>query len=62
MSNTKPLADENTTDIYWQMLMEIESRTNPERDILNKLLVEGAYRNWNRLHPDRKPVNPRWMK
>lgn len=60
MSN-KPHADDITTSIYWQMLVEIESRTDPKKDILDKHLVEGAYRHWNALHPDVKPMVPRWL-
>lgn len=54
--------DDITESIYWQMLMEIESTTNPEKDILNKSLVEGAMRHWNKMHPKQVPVEPRWAK
>ena len=34
---------ENIISVYWQMLAEIEGRTDPKKDILNARLVEGAY-------------------
>jgi hypothetical protein len=34
---------ENFISVYWQMLSDIESRTNPDTDILDKILVEGAH-------------------
>lgn len=58
---TKQVVD-NTLSVYWQMLGEIESKTNPEKDILNRCLVEGAYRHWNKLFPSNKPLKPRWEK
>lgn len=54
--------DENTESLYWQMLMEVESKTNPEKDVLGKLLVEAAYNHWNKKHPKTRPVKPRWAK
>jgi hypothetical protein len=39
---------ENFISVYWQMLREIESNTDPKKDILNKHLVDGAYRLLNR--------------
>lgn len=33
----------NFLSVYWQMLAEIEAKTDPEKDVLNKILVEGAY-------------------
>ncbi len=35
---------ENLLSVYWQLLAEVESRTDPKKDVLNKLLVEGAYK------------------
>lgn len=58
-TDDKPHADANTSDLYWQMLMEIESHTRPN-DVLGKMLVEAAYRHWKRLHPESK-AEPRWL-
>jgi hypothetical protein len=57
-----PIRDavENTLDVYWEMLMQMESHTDPKKDILNKDLVERAYKNWNMLHPQSLPIKPRW--
>lgn len=54
--------DENTESIYWQMLRTIESNTNPNKDVLNKILVESAYNHWNTTHPNNKPMKPSWIK
>jgi hypothetical protein len=35
---------ENILDIYWQMLMQIESHTKPEKQPLDAHLVEAAYK------------------
>jgi hypothetical protein len=56
----KPHADENTRDLFWQLLMEVESHTRPE-DVLGKMLVEAGYRRWKLLHPESR-VKPRWEK
>lgn len=53
--------DENTETLYWAMLMEIESKTR-ENDALGKHLVESAYRHWNTMHPENKPMLPRWLR
>jgi hypothetical protein len=54
-------ANDITESIYWQMLMDLESHMRSD-DTLGKLLVEGAYKHWNRLHPDNTPMSPRWNK
>lgn len=50
----------NIISVYWQMLREIESHTNPENDVLNKLLVEGAYKVLDRANIHKGKV--RWEK
>lgn len=49
---------DNVLSIYWQMLGQIESRTNPKEDILDKLLVEDAYNVLNRIGYTHH--RPRW--
>ncbi len=49
---------EDLFDIYWQLLNAIEMHTDPKEDILNKLLVESAYKVVNR-HGLSKHT-PRW--
>jgi len=51
---------ENILSVYWQMMREIECHTNPEKDPLNALLIEGAYKVLNRagIHDGQ----PRWKK
>ncbi len=39
---------ENFISVFWQMMREIEERTDPEKDKLNKILVDGAYNILNR--------------
>jgi len=51
---------ENFISVYWQMLAEIESRTDPKKDILNALLVEGAYKVLDRSGIIKRV--PRWKK
>ena len=51
---------ENILSVYWQLLAEVEGRTNPETDILDKYLVEGAYNLLNRCRISQ--VRPRWEK
>ena len=50
--------NENLLSVYWQMLREIESHTDPKKDPTNAILVEGAYRVLNRcgIHDGK----PRW--
>lgn len=56
-----PTMDDNTKDLFWQMLREIEEHCDPKKDILNKLLVEAAYKHWNKCHPNNHcPPEPRW--
>jgi len=52
--------NDNFLSIYWQMLGEIESHTDPEKDVLNKILVEGAYKVLHRsgIYTNTKP---RWQ-
>lgn len=52
--------DSNTQDLFWQMLREIESNTDPKNDVLNKMLVEAAYKHWNKNNPENRPLKPRW--
>ena len=40
---------DNILSIYWQMLSKIERETDPEKDSLDKILVEGAYTALNRI-------------
>lgn len=35
---------ENILSVYWQLLKEVESKTDPNTDLLNALLVNGAYK------------------
>lgn len=61
MNNVIPQNEvSNILSIYWQMLQEIEANTNPEKDPLNKLLVEGAYKVLNRAGISEQ--KPRWIK
>ncbi len=41
--------DETTFSIYWAMLMELESKVDDHDPVL-KLMIEGAYRHWNKVH------------
>lgn len=56
---SESLMDNNTEDVFWAMLMDLESCTRQE-DILRKMLVESAYRHWNNMHPGNTPKFPRW--
>lgn len=49
---------ENLLSVYWQLLGEVEGRTNPKIDILDKVLVEGAYNVLNRIGATK--ARPRW--
>jgi hypothetical protein len=56
---------ENILDIYWQMLVQVESKVNPRDDVLDKRLVEAAYIVLNRVatktgHHNNK-LHPRWL-
>lgn len=61
MSTYKIPEDEidNFVSVYWQMLAELEARIDPDKDVLDRRLVEGAYRVLNRsgIFPNAKP---RW--
>lgn len=48
----------NVLSIYWQMLQEIESRTDPKRQVLDAHLVQGAYNLLNRIGST--DARPRW--
>tara|TARA_R110000803_G_C11709167_1_gene286647 strand:+ start:47 stop:262 length:216 start_codon:yes stop_codon:yes gene_type:complete len=48
----------NVLSIYWQMLQEIESRTDPKRQVLDAHLVQGAYNVLNRIGST--DARPRW--
>jgi hypothetical protein len=56
---------ENILDIYWQMLVQLESNVNPRDDILDKRLVEAAYIVLNRVGEKTQHHNcklkPRWL-
>lgn len=40
---------ESTLSLFWQMLRQIESKTCPDKDPLDALLVTGAYNLLNRI-------------
>lgn len=46
--------------VYWQLLCELESKTQPDKDPWAKLLVEGAYNVLNRINYT--DARPRWEK
>lgn len=50
---------ENVLSLFWQMLSEIESRTHPETDVLNKSLVEGGFEVMQRIGVT--TGRPRWV-
>lgn len=50
----------NVLSVYWQLLIEVESKTDVVKDPLGKLLVEGAYKVLNRS--DITQAKPRWEK
>jgi hypothetical protein len=58
MKNIPTNEQDNVLSIYWQMLGQIESRTKPKEDILDKLLVKGAYNVLNRIGYTNH--RPRW--
>ena len=41
---------DNMVSVYWQMLRELESRIDPDKDIMDKILVEGAFNILNRCN------------
>jgi len=51
---------ENILSAYWQLLSEVECKTNPVKDPSNKVLVEGAYNILNRAGISKE--RPRWEK
>jgi putative ribosome biogenesis GTPase RsgA len=40
---------DNLMDIYWQMLVTLESKCDPKKDLLDKNLVEAGYKVLNRI-------------
>ncbi len=49
---------DNFVSVLWQLLREVESKTDPKTDPTNVCLVEGGYRLLNRtVFPN---VKPRW--
>lgn len=49
--NTQNIPDSempNILSVYWQMMKELESRIDPEKDSIDKHLVNGAYKVLNR--------------
>lgn len=51
---------DNIIGLYWQLLGVVESNTDPEKDKLNKILVEGAYKALRRSGiTDSKPI---WLR
>lgn len=44
--------------ILWQLLIEVQANTDPKKDILNKVLVEGAYNVLNNIGYTK--ARPRW--
>lgn len=51
---------ENMKDLFWSMLQNLEGKTNPEKDILDKTEVESAYKIWNKTYQTN--IKPRWIK
>ena len=51
---------ENVLSVFWQMLVEIEGKTDPKQDPYNTMLVEGAYNILNRIEFSK--ARPRWEK
>lgn len=49
---------QNFLDVLWQMLSNIEATVNPKKDILDKVMVEGAYDLLNRI--GFTYLRPRW--
>ena len=47
-------------ELFWQYLQNIESRTKPEEDVLDKMAVEDGYKLWNRLYHTN--IKPRWQR
>ena len=56
---------ENILSIYWAMLTQIEGNCDPKKDILDKHLVEGAYKVLNRVGSKTDSpwckFRPRWL-
>jgi len=45
---------------YWSLLQTVESKTNPEKDVLDKIEVEAAYKIWNIIK--KTNLKPRWQR
>lgn len=55
---------DNVLSVYWQMLVQLEGNCDPMEDILDKHLVEGAYRVLNRVAEKSGSsgrFKPRWL-
>lgn len=56
---------DNVLSVYWQMLSQLEGNCDPKKDILDKHLIEGAYKVLNRVavKTDSKwrEFKPRWL-
>lgn len=50
---------ENVLAVYWQMMKDQEEKAYDSKNQLDRLLVEGAYRLWNRVTGS--DLKPRWM-
>ena len=53
---------ENLLSVYWQMLMELESKTDPSKDTYEKNLIEGAFKLLHRCGCIPVTNKPFWMK
>jgi hypothetical protein len=61
MSEEKPEYERgNFISVYWEMLMVLESRVDPDKDVLDKMLVEGAYKVLRRAKIFDADLKPRW--
>jgi len=49
---------QDVIDLFWQMLMELEGRTKPDENILNKMLVEDGFKVMQRIGVTTH--KPRW--
>ena len=45
---------------FWSMMMELESQADSDRNPLEKHMVEGYFRQWNRIMKDNK--TPIWVR
>ena len=49
---------QNLIELFWVYLRNIESRTKPSEDILDKIAVEDGYKIWNKIHNSK--LKARW--